>query len=385
MLEANQNEDLEKIVVETLNAIQNKELHKITFSKNSDPHLVQIFGVLVEIKEELKLKLTFRFKTKDETKNLSVDEVSTFIREYCPNGFKNISLITKDKEWTLMYSKKYKSTLIQKDRKEQTNLELKHNREKVRAISLNTPFLKHLGVVDANWNLIPKMADKYKQINRYIEIVEDHLKSIDLNNNPKIVDMGSGKGYLTFALYAYLKEKGINAQVIGVELRPELVKLCNTIAQDCGYEGLTFLSKRIEDFKSEEIDVLIALHACDTATDDAIAAGINADCSLIICAPCCHKQVRQNIDVQDIFNPMLKYGIFTERSCEMLTDTIRAMILESKGYKTKVFEFISNEHTRKNIMLTAVKVQESKDLDQDIETLKSQYGLKQHYLETLIS
>ncbi len=373
-----------EFVDELKKLIEDKLLVKIVFSKSSNPELKQIHGQIVEVKEGTKIKLTFRFTTRDEVKNFSIDELANFISEHCPNTFKNIYTESLMGEVNLMYSKKYKPSILRKNKVINKEITSSHNREKQKNIPLDTFFLKHLGVTDDKGNLIPKMADKFRQINRYIEIVEDHLKQIKAKSTLKIVDMGSGKGYLTFALFAYLKDKNISAQVTGVELRPELANLCNKIAHDCNYDGLQFVSKKIEDFKTDEIDVLIALHACDTATDDAIAAGINANCELIICAPCCHKQVRQSIDKQQIVNPIMRYGIFTERSCEMLTDTIRAMILESKGYKTKVFEFVSNEHTRKNIMLSAVKTSMPKDNANEIQSLKLNYGLSTHYLEKLI-
>lgn len=205
------------------------------------------------------------------------------------------------------------------------------------------------------------------------------------------MDMGSGKGYLTFSLYDFLiREYGLNATICGVELREQLVSFCNELAVKNQFTNLHFEAKDINDFEGK-IDMLIALHACDTATDIAIAKGIKARADIIIVAPCCHKQIRRQMDANasSIFQPMLKHGIFCERTAEMLTDTIRALLLELHGYKTKVFEFISTEHTAKNVMIVATlqsknNLQIEKILMQ-IDCLKQQFGINSHFLEQLLA
>jgi hypothetical protein len=165
------------------------------------------------------------------------------------------------------------------------------------------------------------------------------------------------------------------------------VEYCNNVAKECGFNSLHFVCKPIEEYKEAKIDILIALHACDTATDDAIYKGIVSDSSLIICAPCCHKQIRQQVKGIEQESPLLKYGIFKERQFEMVTDTIRALIMEEHQYQTKIFEFISNEHTRKNILLVGAKTEQKADrksIDEKIESVKNMYQIKQHYLEKLV-
>ncbi|MDB4297742.1 SAM-dependent methyltransferase, partial [Flavobacteriaceae bacterium] len=172
--------------------------------------------------------------------------------------------------------------------------------------------------------------------------------------------------------------------ITGIELRDELVNYCNDVAEKCGFEDLQFENKLIQDYDNKKIDILIALHACDTATDDAIAKGIIANAGLVICAPCCHKQVRQQTKGVEQESPLLKYGIFKERQFEMVTDTIRALILEKHQYATKVFEFISNEHTRKNVMLVGSKTNKksnTKEINTKIKDLKKEYHIDFHYLE----
>jgi protein-L-isoaspartate O-methyltransferase len=246
-----------------------------------------------------------------------------------------------------------------------------------------------LGVTDGEGNVIPKMADKFRQINKYLEIIESLIKNADLPEKISIVDMGSGKGYLTFALYDYLvQQRKMDVTITGIELRKELVDFCNDTAKACGFENLKFENKAIQEYKTKKLDVLIALHACDTATDDAIFKGMKANAELIITAPCCHKQIRQQLKGKEQESPILKYGIFKERQYEMVTDTMRALILEKHQYNTNIFEFISNEHTRKNVMLAATKTSKKADvenLNSKIEAIKSEYGVEEHYLEGLVN
>ena len=179
----------------------------------------------------------------------------------------------------------------------------------------------------------------------------------------------------------------IDAQITGVEQRKDLVEKGNTIARECGFQNLHFEESTIDQFEINQVDILIALHACDTATDDAIAKGIKTNASLIVCAPCCHKQIRQQVKGKEQKNPILKYGIFKEREFEMVTDTIRALILEKHHYKSNIFEFISNEHTRKNTMLVGVKsktIANEESIDQKIQAIKQQYNIDYHYLEKVI-
>ncbi|MFC0182914.1 SAM-dependent methyltransferase [Pseudarcicella hirudinis] len=204
--------------------------------------------------------------------------------------------------------------------------------------------------------------------------------------------MGSGKGYLTFALYDYLHNVlKLNTEITGVEYRQDMVDLCNRIAGKSGFNQLNFVQGTIEEFESEHINLLIALHACDTATDDAIYKGIRAGAELIVVAPCCHKQIRREIEknkAENELNFLTKYGIFLERQAEMVTDGIRALILEYFGYKTKVFEFISDAHTPKNVLVVGIKSKERDDkkagILKKIQETKTYFGIDYHHLERLL-
>jgi hypothetical protein len=240
-----------------------------------------------------------------------------------------------------------------------------------------------------NFELRREMVDKYQQINRYIELLAPYFNEIRFPQVFHVADMGSGKGYLTFALYDYLTGKlGETPLVTGVESRDELVISSNEVAVKAGFSNLRFVPGTIRDVPLEKIDVLIALHACDTATDDAIFRGISSGASLIVCAPCCHKQIRKEIRAANSLKEILKHGILEERQAEILTDGLRALIMEAHGYKTSVFEFISTEHTPKNLMIVGRKIAgksagRKKALGQ-IRDVKALFGIERHYLEELL-
>lgn len=256
-------------------------------------------------------------------------------------------------------------------------------------------FLEELGVLNAKGKPQKGKSDKYKQINKFVETMASLIKNYYSDTEKKqlrIVDMGAGKGYLTFALYDFLVNKiQLPAHITGVEVREDLVKKCNDIAEKVGFQDLQFQQGYIGNFHLPDTDILIALHACDTATDDAIFKGIKADADLIICAPCCHKQVRKLMNCQTHLQSILQFGIHKDRTAEILTDTIRALILEENGYETTVAEFISTDHTGKNVMIVGRKRQADNPGEKpqfyrkQIEALKTEYGLAFHYLEKLLS
>jgi len=234
------------------------------------------------------------------------------------------------------------------------------------------------------------MARKWKQINKFIEIFSGAFEQITTQDKVRIVDFGSGKGYLTFALYDYLKEQKQKLPLItGVELRPNLVSFCQEIAQKSGFEHLDFFEGDVRTYHPEHLDVMIALHACDVATDFAIHTGIRLNASMIMCAPCCHKELRPQLESPEVLQPMLQFGIHAGQQAEMLTDTIRALLLKAYGYDTKVFEFISLEHTSKNKMILATKRKNFKQPDQSvleqIRALKEMYSIRKHSLELLLN
>lgn len=218
--------------------------------------------------------------------------------------------------------------------------------------------------------------------------MESLVKPLKFDGPVHIADMGAGKGYLTFALHELLTQRlNLDVDIKGVEIRPELVQKINEIIKMSGLKGLEFVESTIDAYRPQQLDILIALHACDTATDDAIAKGVRAGAELIVCAPCCHKQIRQEMERSGKTDAITRYGIFMERQAVMVTDTIRALMMEYYGYKTQVMEFIEMENTPKNILLVGRKTDKTPDrlmISKAIGDLKRQYGIEKHYLETVL-
>lgn len=379
---------IEEFLEKAEEVITSGQFNKLTLSKPryKSNGLQNIFIRLVEIKDITKLSFNYRHKTKDLTKNFELEEGLTELQSLLQDKFKNASLLSMAATYQLMINKKGKVTVVE-SKPSEVSAATSHDKEKIKRAPLDAPYLHELGITTASGELIPKMADKYRQINKYLEIMDHQIETNIIKKKLSLVDMGSGKGYLTFALYDFLmKVKGLDVSVTGIELRQELVDFCNEKAQKCGFEKLKFINQRIEEYENDNINILIALHACDTATDDALAKAIMAKSDLIVCAPCCHKQVRQQVKGKTQESPLLKYGIFQERHFEMVTDTIRALILEQHGYQSKVFEFVSNEHTRKNIMLIGAKSKQtnSQQAKEKIDALKKEYHIDFQYLEQLV-
>lgn len=363
--------------------------------KGFEKDLKNIFVKAVLIKREFKLSFTYRYQTKDITKNYSLEEGVVVIQSYLQEeGFRISTLFTETQnivcqlghkgDWQLKHDK---ATGI----KPQT---LTHDKQKERKIdSTSKSYLQELKLTDANGIVYKNAQDKWRQINHYIELLSSLLKDLPTQDVIHIVDMGAGKGYLTFALYDYLTNELHKAtSIIGVEYRADLVEFCNGVASKAKFDGLSFIEGTIEDYapKKKDLNVLIALHACDTATDDAIYKGISHQADLIVVAPCCHKQVRRELEKVKAKNEldfMTKHGIFLERHAEMLTDGIRALILEYHGYQTKVVQFISDAHTPKNVMIMAVRKEVTAKKQQEIlvklRQTKSYFGIDYHHLERL--
>ncbi len=372
-------------------SIKKDQFVKLTLSKRvaTKQELKNIYARIVEIKGEKKLNITYRFKNKDTHENLNSEDGINLIKKVLGENFLNGDLFTTQEDIHIKFSKKKKAKLLSSKPTRENPVSTAHNREKKRMIIADkkNPYLRSLGVIDQRGKVIKNMQDKFKQINKFIEIVDSLVKSADLPEETKITDMGSGKGYLTFAVYDYFTNQlNQKVDVKGVETRENLVKSCNNIAEKANYHNLKFLQANISDFQLEKVNILIALHACDTATDDAIYKGIQSGASIIIVSPCCHKQIRKQLDIKNSLSSIMKYGILLERQSEIITDCIRALLLESQGYQTKVFEFISHEHTSKNIMIAGIKSKNTvkeKALE-EIEQIKKEFGIDYHYLEKLL-
>lgn len=343
------------------------------------------------VKDQPCLSFVYRYKTRDITKNFPLAEGVETIAALLPASFKNAHLLAVTDEVQLEYSKKGKSSLFKSKPQQLREVpSAEHNREKNRFLDLSRPFLADLGVTNHKHELIPAMSRKWKQINKFIEVFSHALTSspLALDKPVRVSDFGSGKGYLTFAIHDYLRNT-LQAEglVTGVELREDMVKLCNEAAARLEHPGLSFQHGDVRSVAPSAVDVMIALHACDIATDYAIHMGIRSGASIIMCSPCCHKQIRLQIQSPSLLKPMLQYGLHLGQQAEMVTDSLRALFLEACGYETKVFEFISLEHTNKNKMILAVKRAEPTDpteLLARIDELKAFYHITEHCLETLL-
>ncbi|RZK80799.1 MAG: SAM-dependent methyltransferase [Pedobacter sp.] len=366
--------------------------------QGNDATLKNLYIRKVKIKRVEKLSFTYRYKTRDIFKNYDIKEGKDLLLNFMSNDFKICTLFTVHQEIVLEHNKKgefliRKKQILDSDKMITFAPDLVHDKVKKRLISsVNKDYLRLLKVTDPEGNVLKNAQDKYRQINQYIEILSSLIKEVPGGKVERVVDMGSGKGYLTFALYDYLHNVlNLNTEVVGVEFRKDLVELCSEIALKSDFSQLKFTEGTIQGYQQDIIDILIALHACDTATDDAIYQGISKEAKLIVVAPCCHKQIRREMEKSKIKNDvsfLTKYGIFLERQAEMVTDGIRAQILQYYGYKTKVIEFVSDIHTPKNVLLVGIKSKKPDDLRRrqildEIKSTKSFFGIGTHHLESL--
>ncbi len=383
-------ENLEKFMDRVADAAEQSTLVKMTLSKPANKHdeLRNIYVKPVLIKEKRLFAFTYHYERRDEVKNYDTAQMLDILKELLPGRFLNAVLFTVSEDVTLLVSSKGKATLQTKKVQECREQNLEHDKQKNRLINPANPWWYQLGLTTREGKVTADMQHKFKQIYKYAEIVESLVKPMKFDGTVHIADMGAGKGYLTFALYELLTQKlNMDVDIKGVEIRPDLVLKINEIINSNHLKGLEFVESSIQDFHPEKLDVLIALHACNTATDDAIASGIRAGAELIVCAPCCHKQIRQEMERSGKVDFITRYGIFLERQAVMITDTIRTMILEYFGYKTQVMEFIEMEHTPKNVLLVGRKTKKNTrdpKILQQIEVLKNQYGISKHYLETIL-
>ncbi|HCL58431.1 SAM-dependent methyltransferase [Acinetobacter variabilis] len=346
---------------------------------------------VISLNEQKVLSCVYRYKTQDVTKNYPLNEALTQVTELL-TCCKQANLFTDQEELQLKKNKK-KAMLTRSKAKPvstKAKAEQGHDRIKQRYVDQDSVFLQHLGITDQQGQIIPSMARKWKQINKFVEIFSGALAQIQPQEQGlRIVDFGSGKGYLTCALYDYMQKHGQTPYVTGVELNPKMVEFCQNVAQQSGFNQLDFFQGDVRTYEPERLDVMIALHACDVATDFAIHSGIRLNAQIIMCAPCCHKELRPQLQSPKVLSPMLQFGIHAGQQAEMLTDTIRALLLKAYGYETKVFEFVALEHTSKNKMILATKRKDYEQPDQavlaQIQALKEMYGIQKHSLELLLN
>lgn len=382
-------------------AWQSNTLQRLIFSQyqGEEANLQKLMIRPITLKDELQLQVVYRYQTKDITKNYTWQEFDSLSSDWLMQ-FKQSNLFTDQAEFQLKYKKQqWQLTQTQiktakntaSNPQENINTAQQHNRQKQRWIEQDRQFLQLLGVTDQKHQIIPSMSRKWKQINKFVEIFAGAVNQAGFteHQNLHVVDFGSGKGYLTCAVYDYLQTHQFAPQVTGVELRQELVDFCQNVATQSDFQHLQFFQGDVRSYQPEQTDVMIALHACDIATDFAIHTGIRLGAKVIMCAPCCHKELRPQMQSPTVLSPMLGYGVHMGQQAEMLTDTIRALFLQAYGYETKVLEFVSLEHTSKNKMILATKKrnaesQPNQKVLQQIADLKAFYGIEKHALENLL-
>lgn len=322
-----------------------------------------------------------------ERKNYSPEEAYERLKLLVPSDFHVVNMRLPEEELIFECSTQGTYRLKRKQTSEPLATLSSHNRTKHYLIPPTAPFLARLGITGSTGAVRREMHDKFRQINKFIEIIAGLLPDSALAHPAGItaIDFGSGKHYLTFALYEYLSSRSPNITITGVEQRPELVSIGRDIATALEWRQLQFVTGSISDFAIPKVDLVVALHACDTATDDALAKAIVAEATFICVAPCCHKYVRKHFQSSEDLLPMLRHGILEERFAEGLTDSLRVLALEAMGYQAKLFEFISLEHTAKNVMITATRANKPNQQSLNaLRELKNKFALKDFYLDTIL-
>ena len=305
--------------------------------------------------------------------NYDATEIVDVLTKYMED-FKQLQLETKRYYATALVSKKGKSTIKKKVQSGPVKeVNLSHNREKKYILQegVRVPFLQDLGVMTSDGNIVRTKFDKFRQINRFLEFVEDILPQLNKDKEVTILDFGCGKSYLTFAMYYYLHElKNYDVRIIGLDLKKEVIKHCNELSKKYGYEKLKFLEGNIADYTGvDEVDMVVTLHACNTATDFALDKAVGWNAKVILSVPCCQHELNEQIE-NELLAPIFKYGLIKERMAALITDAMRAEYLEGQGYETQILEFIDMEHTPKNILIRAVKTGKKKANGESIKALE---------------
>lgn len=290
--------------------------------------------------------------------NMTAEDALETLSGWILHDFRQAQIRMQDEMVTVLVSKKGKATVKSKKAACVETQNLEHNRKKQYIIEEGTavPFMIDLGVMTESGKIIRTRYDKYRQINRFLEFIEDILPELPTDRTVHIIDFGCGKSYLTFAMYYYLKVlKHYDIRITGLDLKQKVIEDCQALADRYGYDGLQFLCGDIADYNgTDEVDMVVTLHACDTATDYALYKAVKWHASVILSVPCCQHELNQRIQCETL-SGAFQYGLIRERTAALMTDAMRGQLLEIKGYKTQLLEFIDMEHTPKNILIRAVK------------------------------
>lgn len=335
------------------------------------------------------LEVAFHYDngTQVERKNLSPAETNATLNVLVPGQFRSVNVRTTEQEVQFEETKQHTFRLKRREHSGEGSIP-SHNRSKNYLVPSDSPFLFELGISMQDGTIRRDRHDKFRQINKFVEVIDDLIpqERLQASDGISVVDFGSGKHYLTFALHEHLRKHSASSRTLGIEQRPELVSLGQGLAERLEIPNLSFNHSSIATSDVNAADLVVALHACDTATDDALQRAVAAGAEFICVAPCCHKYVRQKFTSSTDLLPMLRHGIIEERFCESLTDSLRVLLLESLGYQAKLFEFISLEHTAKNVMITARKTgKPNHDSKIALERLKDKFQLSDFYLDRVLA
>ncbi len=352
---------MEQKQLQELQSILQNGLLDATLSKPSkDEAFVKIKIRPLSLKGQTVYQIEEFTKTQAFHKNVNLKELHKLLPSYFEGRFGQGQLRTETEEVQVLVSKKGAVSILRKKTKQQNfkALPLSHNRAKNYILAEGTPvpFLIELGVMTKDGTVVKAKHDKFRQINRFLEFVQDVLPALPSDRPITILDFGCGKSYLTFAMYHFLKVlHGRDVRIIGLDLKKDVIANCSRLAEKLGYSELTFLCGDIADYEGvTSIDMVVTLHACDTATDYALHKAITWNASVILSVPCCQHELNKQIK-NEALAPFLKYGLIKERTAALFTDALRGNLLEAAGYQTQILEFIDMEHTPKNILLRAIR------------------------------
>ncbi|MEQ1859110.1 MAG: SAM-dependent methyltransferase [Chthoniobacteraceae bacterium] len=379
----------ERFLEKLRDALAEERFVKLTLSEplSGELHLRNVYARLVELREGRRVQFVWRYSQRDVTRNVPLREAEAEVDELLDGGFEHAYLFTTTGDWH--WRGPGDGRLKAKRPTFAAQGALDHDKPKAKALAA-APWLVALGVTAADGTARAGMADKLRQIERFAEILGHLVEGGALREakSVRLADLGAGKGYLTFAAHDFFQRRGVEVKTTGIEVRAELVEGANRAARESSMNGLEFVAGDIAGFEAGgALDVLVALHACNTATDDALHLGVRSGARLIVAAPCCHQELRPQIVAPTVLAPALRHGILLERHAEILTDAIRALVLEIHGYEARVFEFIAPEHTSKNVMIAAQRLAnppDPKPLRAQLRELLAFHGLRTQRLAELL-
>ena len=378
-----------EIISELLSHIKNNNLSKITFSniRNKELELDKVIAKLVNIKNNINIQFEYRYKRIIKHENIitaDADKIKIMLEELFSLA-KDISVITSDEIINIKISKKFKVS-INKKKTEKKDISFEHNTSKEYFLDEKQKydFLIELGIQNKEGKILKARFNKFRQINKYLEFIKHATTQLDTKNQITILDFGSGKSYLTFSTYYYLTELlKLNVKIIGIDLKKEVIEHCNNIAKKLNFTNLEFIYGDVIDYENKnKIDMVISLHACNTATDIALLKSLAWKAKVFFAVPCCQKELNNQLDSSYI--PfMLKHGIIKEKFSTLLTDSIRSEVLEAFGYKSDIVEFISEENTPKNQLIRAYKTTDKINFEKlaSLESFVESLNLKMFLLD----